>query len=123
MGHAAWEKRSHQIRLRWDASFAGEILRALKELDFGNRIMIFGAAMLLSVLPMVILLSAFAAHRIDIDISRHLGLNGQGARVVSGLFTTSAVSFNLAILVSMVSGLYPAARAARLDPVEALRYE
>ena len=76
-------------RGRFEGSSAQIFLRRLGALDFVHSIMLFGAALLISVLPFVILLSSLANHRIDTDLSRHIGLNRQGARIVSQLFRSS----------------------------------
>jgi hypothetical protein len=76
-----------RLRARYDGSFAQELVSGLGEVDFGDRIIIFGASLLLSVLPLIIVLSAYATHRIQDDIAEHLGLSQQGTKIVEGLST------------------------------------
>jgi membrane protein len=80
-------------------------MQQLGALDFGSRIIIFGASLLLSVLPIIILLGALASTRVDDDVSRHLGLNAHGSRIIRGLFRSSSLSFNLGILVALLLSL------------------
>jgi putative ABC transport system permease protein len=49
------------------------------------------------------------------------GMNSPNIWSVPLWLVLGAIGF--AVLISLVSGIYPASRAARLDPVEALRYE
>lgn len=90
-----------------------DFLAGLGAEDFGDRIILFGAALLLSVLPLIILLNALASRRIDDDISLHLGLNRQGAHVVEGLFRPSSVSFDFGVLVALVLSLAGTVAVAR----------
>jgi membrane protein len=89
-------------RIWYERSFVRDVISGLGRVRFGDRIIVFGASLLLSVLPLIIVLSAFASHRIQDDIVHHLGLSGQGARIIEGMFTASVTSFNLAILVSLL---------------------
>ena len=96
------QKLSERWRARYEGSFAQDFVRGLGAVDFGDRIIIFGACLLLSVLPLIIVVSTYASHRIDDDIATHLGLSAQGIRIVEGLFTASNTSFNLSVLVGLL---------------------
>jgi membrane protein len=89
-------------RSRYEGSFAQDFLKGLGAVDFADRILVFGASMLLSVLPLIIILSAYASHRIEDDIATHLGLSAQGDRIVEGLFRASNSSFHLAALLGLL---------------------
>jgi membrane protein len=96
------QQRTRPWRSRYEGSFAQDFVQGLGAVEFGDRIIIFGASLLLSVLPLIIVLSAFASHRIQDDIAQHLGLSAQGDRIIEGLFKASTTSFNLGILVGLM---------------------
>ena len=89
-------------RDRYEGSSAQVFLRQLGALSFVDSITLFGAALLISVLPFVILLSSLANHRIDTDLSRHIGLNRQGALIVSQLFRSSPVHSAAAVATALI---------------------
>ncbi len=60
----------------------------------------------------------------NIFVNKQLATQGVKAHNIIGLPIWLILSvIGISTLIGMFSGLYPAARAARLDPVEALRYE
>ena len=87
---------------RYEGSPVNDLVEGLHVVEFGDQIILFGAALLLSVLPMVILLSAFANSQVDDDIARHLGLNNQGSRIVDKLFSSPTVTINAGIILSLL---------------------
>ena len=87
---------------RFEGSIAQSFLRRLKALDFADQAMLFGAGLLVWLLPSVILLSAFASQRIDDDISLRLGLDPKAAGIMDHLFTSAPATLNAATATSLV---------------------
>lgn len=79
-----------------------DIAAQLKDLQAFDWTMIFGAELLWSALPFVIILSSLANHRIDGDLSRHIGLDSQGAHIVHTLFRSSPSHAVLAIVTGLL---------------------
>ena len=63
--------------------------------------MLFGASFLLSALPFILLMSAFAHRRIEDDLTHHLGLNARAAQIVDRLFETSSEHSVSAIVIAV----------------------
>jgi membrane protein len=95
-------KRVTAVRARYQASWPGEIGRELKALDFVNWITMFGASLLWSALPLIILLSSLADVRFDDDLSRHIGLNSHGAHIMQSLFRGTPAHGVVAILTGFL---------------------
>jgi membrane protein len=103
------------MRARYEGSWIKDVIARLRALDFLNWTTIFGAELLWSALPFIILLSSLANERIDDDLSRHLGLNSRGAHIVRSLFRNSpshavvpivtGLLFALAGIIAVVASL------------------
>ncbi|MBO0730994.1 MAG: YihY/virulence factor BrkB family protein [Acidimicrobiaceae bacterium] len=97
-----YQKLAGTWRFRYEGSFAHDVVKGLGAVAFVDRIMSFGSTLLLTVFPLIIVLSAYTSHHIEEDIATHLGLSAQGGRVIEGLFRASDRSFHLAVLVSLL---------------------
>jgi membrane protein len=90
------------MRARFEGSLAGSFIRQLKVLDFANQAVLFGAGLLVSLLPFVILLGAFASQRVDDDIALRLGLDRRAAGIVDHLITSAPAAANAATITSLI---------------------
>lgn len=88
-------------RERYEGSFAQDLMKSLSDLEFGNWIIVFGASFMLSVLPLIILLTAFANSQVDDDIATRLGLDRQGAHIIDNLFSPTHPGWNFGVIVAL----------------------
>jgi len=74
----------------------------LKAIDFTDQVMLLGAGLLVSLLPFLILLAAFASNHIDDDIALRLGLDQRASGIVTHLLTSAPASLNVATVTSLL---------------------
>jgi membrane protein len=89
-------------RGRYQGSWVEDLAGLLKDLDLGKWTTVFGAELLWSVLPLFILLSSLANERVDDDLSRHIGVSGQGIHIVQALFRHSPTFAVVPILTGLL---------------------
>ncbi len=89
----------------YEGSVVQDLFKGLGNVEFGNWIILFGASFLLSVLPLILLLSAFANSRVDDNIDARLGLNHTSSHVVDALFKASHAGFGFGVVLAVIFSL------------------
>jgi membrane protein len=98
-------RRIDAARGRYGGSWLEAIVAQLKALNFFEWTLVFGAELLWSALPFMILLSSLADEQIDDDLSRHIGLNSAAAQIVRSLFRSSPTHALLPIATGLLFSL------------------
>lgn len=98
-----WARRQvDAVRGRYEGTWLQALVVQVRDLHVVDWTTIFGAELLWSALPFIILLSSLANTRIDDDLSRHLGLNARGAVIVETLFRHRPAHATIAILSGLL---------------------
>ena len=77
---------------KYSGSSMEHLWNRLNAMDFINKGMLFAAILLLCFFPFIIVANALAGQSAVTGLIRHLGLNQQAAKDVSGLFTSSSAT-------------------------------
>ena len=101
------------LRDHYEGSAAQDLIKGLGHVEFGNWIILFGASFLLSVLPLIILISAFANSRVEDNIDTRLGLNQRSAHIVDALFKSSHAGWGFGVVLALVLSLAGTIAVAR----------
>ena len=97
----ALRPRGNVVRSRGGSGrIPGACSTRMGDLDGWNQAMLLGANIVLTLLPLFVLLGTVASHRIDDDLTLHMGLDDRAAAAVHQLFVGRSPKFGLAIVLA-----------------------
>jgi membrane protein len=89
-------------RDRYKGSLAQRFFRELGAIEFFDQTMLFGANLLISLIPLLILISGFASQRVDDDLALRLGLDRRASAIVSNLFHSSPPTLDAGTVITLL---------------------